>query len=243
MPELSEEKRSRWVTENLSFFIGLFLQGPRLLMREKNRVIRRINEVKGKELAVTAAKQGKGVIFLLPHLGNWEVLAPYLGKEFKCTALYKPLNNHHLNRILRRYRSQNGMQLVAIGKAGIRRLLMALRRKEYIILLPDQNPGIRTAQQNIRFFGVSMPSPSLLTQLRARTDARVVAVFAVQTSPNHYKVEFHSPPEAIYSPDIQQAVQGVATCVENCIRLYPTQYQWSYRILHRTEHKKEYDFP
>ncbi len=241
MPELDAAKRSRRMAESLYFLIELFLQMPRLLMREKNRVTRRISEVKGKELALAAGEQGKGVIFLLPHLGNWEILAPYLGKEFKCTALYKPLNNNHLDQILRQYRSQNGMQLVPVSKAGIRCLLRALKRKEHVIILPDQNPGMRTAQQMIRFFGIDMPSPSLLAQLRLRTDARVVAVFAVQTSPGHYRVEFHEPPKAIYSKDIQQSVQAVASCVEKCVRLYPTQYQWSYRILYRTEHKKEYD--
>lgn len=240
MPELSAEKRNSWVAENLRFLTEIFLQMPRLLMREKNRVISRISEVRGKELALAASKEGKGVIFLLPHLGNWEILAPYLGKEFKSTALYKPLNSNHLDRILRQYRSQNGMQLVPISKTGIRRLLTALKRKEFAIILPDQNPGIHTAQQMTRFFGIDMPSPSLLAQLRAHIDARVVAVFAVQISPGNYRVEFHSPPKAIYSNDIQQSTQAVASCVEKCVRLYPTQYQWSYHILHRTEHKKEY---
>jgi len=241
MPELTAAKRSKWVAENLYFLIELFLQVPRLIIREKKKVTRRISEVKGKELAIAAGEQEKGVIFLLPHLGNWEILAQYLGKEFKCTALYRPLNNNHLDKILRQYRGQNGMQLAPTSKAGIRRLLTALKRKEHIIILPDQNPGMRTAQQIIRFFGISMPRPSLLTQLRACTDARVVVVFAVQISPGHYRVEFHAPPKAIYSNDIQQSVQAVADCVEKCIRLYPTQYQWSYRILYRTEHKKEYN--
>ena len=242
MPELPPRKRSGWIHANIGFLAGLFFEMPRLLLRERNRVVSRITQIQGKELALKACKHGKGVIFLLPHLGNWEVLAPYLGKEFRCTALFKPLDNAQLNRILWKYRTETGMKLVPISRSGIRELLLALKRKECAVILPDQTPRSHRARQTVRFFGTPMPMPSLLTQLHSRTGAQVISVFAVKSAPNDYRVEFHSPAQSIYAKDIQQSVQGVAASVEKCVRLYPTQYQWSYRILNETEHREEYRF-
>lgn len=240
MPELSTEKRNKWVAENLHFWVNIFLQVPRLMIKEKQKAIRRISEIKGEELALAASREGKGVIFLSFHLGNWEVLAPYLGKKFKCTSFYRPPDNNHLHRLMSKYRNKNGIRLAPTNMGGIRLALAALKRKEVVIIMPDQNPSKHTSQQIVRFFGIDMPRPTLLTQLRARTDARVIVLFSVEISPGRYRAEFHLPPKAVYSNDTQQSAQAVASCIEKYIRLYPTQYQWSYRMLYRTKYNKEY---
>ena len=239
-PEFSQEKKNEYVRLNIGFLMYLLFEMPRILIREGSRAIARISEVKGKDLALKAVQQNKGVILMLPHLGNWEILAPYLGKEFSCTALYKPFYNQHLNEIVRKYRTATGMKLVPTDRTGVKQLLLSLRRKEYVIILPDQNPGRERAQVQTRFFGILMPSPSLLTQLQARTGARILCVFAAQLPDKSYRVEFHTPSEKVYSSDIRQAVQGVNDSIEKCVRLYPAQYQWLYKILARTHHAKEY---
>lgn len=243
LSELSQEERMEYTRLNLRFLTGLLFEVPHILLRERSKVIQRITEVKGKNLAVAAHRHNKGVILMLPHLGNWEILAPYLGREFPCTALYKPLYNGHLDAVVRNYRTEMGMKLVPTNRTGIKQLLLSLQRKEYAIILPDQNPGNQKAQLNAKFFGVPMPTPSLLPQLRARTNARILCVFAIKLPDDNYRIEFHPPADAVYADDIGEAVQGVNTSVENCVRLYPTQYQWPYRMLAGTLYRLEYLSP
>src|SRR5699024_4007629 len=96
--------------------------------------------VEGRELLDEARRQGRGVIVLAPHFGNWEILNFWLSSHFPFTAMYEPPKLGELDAATRQGRERQGATLVPTSPRGVASLLKALRRSEAIGILPDQEP-------------------------------------------------------------------------------------------------------
>lgn len=93
------------------------------------------------ELLRNLRSEGKGVIFITAHFGNWEwsnSLASTLGVAGGSIA--RPLDNPRVNELVRSIRERNGLRI--FDKAGaIRKALGALRNNDIVGVLIDQDAG------------------------------------------------------------------------------------------------------
>ena len=94
------------------------------------------------DLAVLAQVEaaGRGILFLTPHLGAFEVTARWYAARAPITVLFKPPKRSVLSRVLAVARDTPGMRAAPASLAGLRTLLRALRNGEAVGLLPDQVP-------------------------------------------------------------------------------------------------------
>lgn len=84
--------------------------------------------------------QGRPVIIMLGHYGNWEcvsLLPPLL--HCPVYAVYKPLSNRFFDRLMKRIRSRFGLQLLATDEAP-RHLLHRRQPPGAYIFIADQSP-------------------------------------------------------------------------------------------------------
>ena len=86
----------------------------------------------GQEVVQAAYASGRGVIFLTPHLGCFEVTAPsaaalYGARYGPMTVLYRPARQAWLASMLQASRSRQGMLTVPTNLLGVRKLLKAFR--------------------------------------------------------------------------------------------------------------------
>ena len=85
-------------------------------------------------------QQGKPMVALLGHYGNWESLSILANKlPFQVNALYKPLSNAPLCNIVKRIRSRFGMHLIPAGRA-LRQLTKMKDRPVLNLFIADQFP-------------------------------------------------------------------------------------------------------
>ena len=170
---------------------------------------------------------GKGVIFLTPHLGGFEVAGQFLAYHMKVTIMYRQPRLAWLDPVLRYGRAQGQAQLTTADTRGVRALLKALRRGEAIGLLPDQVP----AQGHgvfADFFGKPAYTTTLIGKLQRATRAPVIVLCSKRLpAAAGYELTFHPLPAALSANDAT-AAHTLNSFLEQIILLCPEQYLWSY---------------
>lgn len=187
----------------------------------------KIVEVEGENLLRAELAKGRGLIALAPHLGNWEVIAPYLASIAPLTAMYQPLDIPAMDKLILDGRSKCNINMAPTNRKGVMMLLKALQQGNIVGILPDQLPGKDAGSEFASFFGQDVLTMSLVHSLINRTQSRAIALFAKRV-PSGFKVIVLPADEAIYSEDILVSLRGLNASVENCVHLAPAQYQWEY---------------
>jgi len=168
------------------------------------------------------------VIVLSPHLGAWELAGLYLSTQGPTTTLYKP--QPELDWLIREVRARRGAELVPTDSRGIRKLMQALKRGEYVGILPDQEPRANRGSIFAPFFGVPAFTMLLINRLARKTGARVIFMFAERLPGRQgFRVHCLPAPEAIDSEDDLEGATALNAGIEACVRVCPEQYVWAYK--------------
>lgn len=227
-PEQDETGRRRLARASLTHSAATMLELGFAWMGDPARVEASILAVHGRELLDVARAEGRGVIVLAPHFGNWEVLNFWLSGHFPFTAMYEPPKIAELDAVTRQGRERMGASLVPTNPRGVAALLKALKRCEAIGILPDQEPDWGSGVF-APFYGRPAYTATLLPKLVARTEARVVTGVARRIPGRGFELHFLAADERVYATDERESATGVNACVEAAIALDPAQYQWEYK--------------
>lgn len=113
-------------------------------MRPQDEVLA-VTLATGWEHVEAARAAGKGIVFLTPHLGCYEVTAQYYANNRAAgaplTVLYRQPRKAWLAPLIEERRARGNLALAPADLSGVRRLVRALRRGEAIGVLPDQVPS------------------------------------------------------------------------------------------------------
>jgi len=200
------------------------------------RALALIQRVEGLELLRAAHAQGRGVIMLGPHLGNWELTGLYLN-TCGCgqnSQLFQAPADRRLGKLIYEARSRSGSHMVPTDQKGVGVLLQALRRGEVIGILPDQVPP-DTGGEFAPFFGVPALTMTLACRLQQKTGARILMVFARrELKPNHgFTLVIQEPDPMVYAQYMPEALAGMNRSIEQLMAGVPEQYQWEYKRFKR----------
>jgi len=175
---------------------------------------------------------GRGVVFLTPHLGCFEIAAQAIAQQWSAqrgpiTVLYRPARKAWLASIMETSRSRPGMAAVPTNLQGVRHMIKALRRGEAVGLLPDQVPpegqGLWAP-----FFGRDAYTMTLAARLVQQTGATVVLVRAERLSWGRGFVAHFEPLPLALSDELATATAQINQAMEGLIRQCPQQYLWGY---------------
>ena len=102
-------------------------------------------EWRGMETLQAAYAARRGIVFMTPHLGCFEVTAQAAGELFHAdygpiTVLYRPPRFASLLKVLEQARARDSLRTAPTTLAGVRQMLKALRAGQAVGLLPDQVP-------------------------------------------------------------------------------------------------------
>jgi KDO2-lipid IV(A) lauroyltransferase len=201
-----------------------------LWLKPPTEVLGLIREVRGVELL--QRRPGKGVIVLSPHLGAWELAGLYLSAQGPTAIFYKP--QRLLDDLIVAARRRAGATLAPITARGIRVLLNALERGEYVGILPDQEPREHKGAVYAPLFGMPAYTMLLVNRLARRSGAPVVFLIAERLPrAAGFRIHCLPAPEGIDSEDDLTAAAALNQGIEQCIALCPEQYLWSYRRFRR----------
>ncbi len=231
-PQFKDRARERLVRQSLTETGKTVAEAALVWMRDWEWLQRRIVEVENADVLSNALSEGQGVLVLAPHLGNWELIGPFLASNARLTALYQPPRQAALDKMILKGRSKENIDMAPTSRRGVSQLLKALKRGEIVAILPDQVPEPGNGAEVAPFFGQPALTMTLVHGLVQRTGCRVVSAFA-QRVPKGFKVVVLPADERIYAEDVVESVAGLNRSVEDCVLRAPTQYQWEYKRFRR----------
>ena len=186
-------------------------------------VLNWVKNVDGWDAVEDAINSGKGLIFLTPHLGCFEITSLYYGAHYPMTVLYRQPRQAWLMPLIAAGRQRGKVTLAPANSQGVKLLLQALKRGEAIGILPDQAP-LEGEGEWAPFFGRPAYTMTLASKLAQKTGAQVFMAFGERVSWGRgYNIHIH----AIESGGINTPTLLNAE-IERTIRQCPTQYLWMY---------------
>jgi KDO2-lipid IV(A) lauroyltransferase len=186
----------------------------------------------GHAVVEQAYASGKGVLFLTPHLGCFEITAQALASRFSAqygplTVLYRPARQAGLAQVMETARDRPGLQAVPTTLAGVRQMIKALRSGHAVGLLPDQVPpegmGVWAP-----FFGKPAYTMTLAARLAAQTGAQPVLIWGERLPWGRgYRLHTQALGHAL-AEDLEVAVVQINQAMERLVLQRPDQYLWGY---------------
>ena len=183
--------------------------------------------VEGWSVVEAAVERGRGVIFLTPHLGCFEIIAQVIASRIPLTALYRPPRQSFLKPLFEEARRRPNLSLAPANLRGVRLLLKTLKAGGAIGLLPDQVP------QNgegvwADFFGKAAYTMTLPAKLQQMTNAPLVMSYAERLPAGEGFVVRFASYETLPTLNLQQQTEALNRAMETLIRQCPAQYFWGY---------------
>jgi len=174
-----------------------------------------------------ALAEGRGILYLTPHLGCFEITARYLIQHGPITVMYRPPRQAFLEPVMEQVRNTSGLKAVPATMQGVREFVRALKRGEAVGMLPDQVPGSGEGVW-APFFGKQALTMTLAGRLAVQTGVAIILT-AGERLPNGkgWRIHYVRLPEPLPT-DSQALATAINGAMEQLIRRFPQQYLWSY---------------
>lgn len=188
--------------------------------------------VEGLDLVRAPLAEGRGVIVLTGHVGNWEIGgASVVVREVPLAVVAKRQSNPLFDRRLRRTRERLGMKVID-RQGSPKEILRALREPRAVALVADQN--VRHGGVFVDFFGVPASTARGPATLARRAGA-VVLLATAERLPGlraRYHIHFRplrAPATGNSEADDRGLLGAYMAGLEEAVRKAPAQYFWLHR--------------
>ncbi|MGH3649700.1 MAG: phosphatidylinositol mannoside acyltransferase [Acidimicrobiia bacterium] len=185
-------------------------------------------EVSGLERILEGRDAGKGMIFALPHMGNWEAAAPIaVNNGIQIVAVAEVLANRRITDWFTEMRAGFGIEIVlATGRIEVmRRLEQAIGNNKAVALLSDRD--LKGKGVEVEFFGEKTTLPPGPATLALRTGAPLFPV-GCYFKDGGYRVVIREalpiPEEGNRSEKVAAMTQALAKELEEIIGEAPQQW-------------------
>ncbi len=228
--ELSEAQRERLAYKSAHQMALTALEFIYFIHWSPERVRNLVKEVEGWELLEDALKQGKGVLGLAMHFGNWELSGAYLTLSgVALAAVGKEQRDDFFTELAFFTRQRLGIENIASGKMGSA-MLRALRENKVLGLLSDQNGGVDGAF--VPLFGLPASTVRGPAVLHLKFRPPMLLIVAKRLKPFSFRFIVR-PVECEVSGKGEEAEKRVLTAMnrvyEETIREAPEQWLWMHR--------------
>jgi KDO2-lipid IV(A) lauroyltransferase len=213
---------ARRTFRNFGVALAEFLKAPSMT---RDQLEQRV-ELIGREHLDAAFREGKGVLLLTGHFGNWELMARYLVLlGYPIAVIARPTEDPATTELVTMVRERCGYRVYARGNAA-RAVLKTLRANEAVGILPDQNAG----DVFVEFFGQKAGCVAGPAIFHLRTGAPIVPLFNVRLPGDYHRIEIlppmHFEPSGDLQADAQRIMQAWHDLLESYVRRYPDQWLW-----------------
>ena len=175
--------------------------------------------------------QGRGLIMVTGHLGNWELGGAYIAaRGVPLDVVVRRMGNPLFDGYLTRTRSRLGMAVVR-DRDAVRRTPRTLRDGGAVAFLTDQ-AGLNLASTFVPFFGRPAKTPRGPAVFALRLEAPVVFGTALRLPDGRYHLAFEEVPvhrTGDRERDVDELVANYSRILERWVREAPEQYFWHHR--------------
>lgn len=153
-PDLSPQELKKFVHLSYKNLTDLIIEGIKGFTLSKGQVFRRY-KILNPEILDPFQAQGKSVILVSGHFGNWEwggLSAPLYFHYKNFITFYKPLSNQYIDRYIHKNRTRTGSVLIPIA-ATASTFKKQVKSPALFVLVADQSPSNARKSIWIPFLG------------------------------------------------------------------------------------------
>jgi Kdo2-lipid IVA lauroyltransferase/acyltransferase len=197
----------------------------------REQVLALMERVEGWETVDRALAQGRGVMFVSGHLGNWELGGSYVAArgvplEVVARRMENPLFDTYLNET----RHRIGMTVIRDADA-VRRVPRAMREQHGVAFLVDQG-AVGLASTWVPFFGRYAKTPRGPAVFALRLKTPLIFACALRQPNGRFVMYFEEvpvEPTGTLDADVDRIVATYTSTLERWVRRAPEQYFWHHR--------------
>ena len=183
--------------------------------------------IEGQEILEDIKKKNKSVVFISGHLSNFELMAMHIEKSgIKLSAIYRPLNNIFLNKIMERIRKKYICKYQIKKGIGGMKKLMHLKKLNYsTALMIDQrvSQGIRSD-----FFNQKALTTTIPAQLVKKFKIPIVPIFIERINNINFKIVIKNPIIFDNEETTKTITDKLNLVLEKMISYKPELWIWSH---------------
>lgn len=188
--------------------------------------------IEGGDMLKQLKAQGKPLLLISGHIGNWEILPKathMLG--FPVHVIYRPPNNPYTHRMIDTIRNRYSLGHYGKGLEGARGVMDAFKKNESVIMLIDQKDNKGTP---LDFLGAPAMTMTSATKLALKYGAIAVPCFVERLGGAQFRVIFEAPMEPpVDTGDAEARASAFTQAMNNrlsqWISAHPGQWFWLHR--------------
>ena len=198
----------------------------------KKSELTRVLECSNLDLIIKKFKEGKGVILLSSHFGNWEfgAISTAIQIQIPFSVVVKPLRNPLVNQWMNKARTKFGNEIVPLG-ISIRKTYQTLKEKKIVAMVADQRGPKEGAK--VDFFGRKVPAYTGPAVLALKTGAPLICGITVREKDDKYKMVLVEISQDNLPENEEDKIlvisQRYTSYLEKVIREHPEQWLWMHK--------------
>ena len=215
------------IVKNVFSNYGRILSDYVYLKNFRYGLLKNYVDIVGKEYLDEIKSKNKKVVFVSGHFNNFELMAMFIDSAgIKLSAIYRPLNNIFLNKIMEHIRKKYICRnQIKKGKSGSREILNYLKKNFSIALMIDQrvSEGIKCS-----FFGKDAFTTTIPAQIVKKFDCEVVPVYIERFDKVRFKLQFEKPIKFEKNSSLENITLELNKILEKMILKNPLQWIWTH---------------
>jgi KDO2-lipid IV(A) lauroyltransferase len=184
-------------------------------------------QVDGQEILDEIKNLNKPVVFISGHFSNFELMAMHIEKTgINLSAIYRPLNNIFLNKIIERIREKYICKnQIKKGIGGMKKLINLKKNNCSTALMIDQrvSEGIKSD-----FFNQAALTTTIPAQLVKKFNLPVVPIFIERINDINFKITINKPINFENDPSVKEITDKLNKILERMVIQKPEQWIWSH---------------
>ncbi len=204
-----------------------FMAHPRMI---KERV-----SFEGQEHLEEAFRQGKGMVAISAHFGNFPLMLLRCAQEgYKTNAIIRPTRDAKIEEYFQEQRTKLGLNTVYSlpRKQCVDTSLRVLRNNEFLFIPLDQNFG-SGGGVFVNFFGQKAATATGPVVFAMRTQSPLIPMFIVRQKDGTHKIIVEPPLLLEEKGSDQDTIfvntERITQIIERYIRKYPQEWGWMHR--------------
>jgi Kdo2-lipid IVA lauroyltransferase/acyltransferase len=197
----------------------------------REQVLELVESTEGWEHVDRAIAEGRGLMIVTGHLGNWELGGSYLAaRGIPLEAVARRMENPLFDSYLTETRRRIGMTVIHDADA-VRRVPRAMREEHAVAFLVDQG-AVGLASTWVPFFGRYAKTPRGPAVFALRLEAPLLFACALRQPSGRFVIHFEPVPverSGTLDADVDRIVASYTSTLERWVRRAPEQCFWQHR--------------
>ena len=193
----------------------------------KNDKLNKHISIEGREYLEKIKNNKQSVVFISGHFNNFELMAMQIDKaEVDCAAIYRPLNNPYLNKIMEKIRKRDiCKKQIKKGRSGTREIIKLLKKGTSIALMVDQR--VREGEKAL-FFKHLATSTTIPAQLIKKYNCDLVPIYIERKNKFDFKMYVSKPIKINKNKSSSEITLFINKILEKMILKNVDQWIWTH---------------